>query len=177
MLRSIAITAAVLALAASPVTAEPARIAKDQGPLSAACDQFHKQTETWSSCVGRADAAMGDDELFYAGYWLAKSGRYNAALTYLSLTRVKSDRVLTYMGYAMRKSGDIDAGLNLYAQALAINPDYVVARAYLGEAHLTRNEPDKAKAELAEIEKRCGASCAAYADLAQHIAAYAAAKS
>ena len=91
---------------------------------------------------------MSDDELFYAGYWLAKNGRYADALTYLNLARTKDARVLTYIGFATRKQGDVDAALPLYAAALAKDPNFVVARAYLGEAYLTKNEPARAKAEL-----------------------------
>ncbi len=94
---------------------------------------------------------MSDDELFYAGYWLAKNGRYADALTYLNLARTKDARVLTYIGFATRKQGDVEAALPLYAAALAKDPNFVVARAYLGEAYLTKNEPARAKAELAEI--------------------------
>jgi tetratricopeptide (TPR) repeat protein len=115
---------------------------------------------------------MPDAELFYAGYWLAKTGHYAEALAYLELTRRKDERVLTYIGFATRKLGDVEAALPLYTRALEINPDYVVARAYLGDAYLTKGEPAKAKAELLEIERRCGKTCAPYADLASHIASY-----
>jgi tetratricopeptide (TPR) repeat protein len=119
---------------------------------------------------------MSDDELFYAGYWLAKSGRYAEALTFLNLSRTRDARVLTYIGFATRKQGDVGKALPLYTEALAKDPNFVVARAYLGEAYLTRNEPARAKAELAEIAARCGTTCPAYVDLAHHIAAYVSAK-
>lgn len=112
---------------------------------------------------------MADDELFYAGYWLAKNGRYEDALGYLTLARDKDERVLTYIGFATRKLGRVDEALPLYRAALQRNPDYSVARAYLGEAFLTRGEPDLARAELAEIAKRCGAGCPSYVDLDGHI--------
>jgi tetratricopeptide (TPR) repeat protein len=173
---------ALLALAfAWPLAAEPAAtagigIAKDVGPANSACDAYAKDTEGWRACVGEVRAEMPDKELFYAGYWLAKTGHFQEALAYLTRARNKDERVLTYIGFAKRKLGDVDGALPYYAQALAKNPDYSVARAYLGEAFLTRREPEKAKAELAEIEKRCGRSCAEYADLAQHIAHYEAAR-
>ncbi|MDX2307762.1 MAG: tetratricopeptide repeat protein [Hyphomicrobium sp.] len=113
-----------------------------------------------------------DDELFHAGYWLAKTGRYQEARAILERVRVKDERVLTYIGFATRKLGDVAAALPLYDAALAINPNYTVARAYLGEAYLTRGEPDRARAELAEIAARTGATSAPYLDLARHIADY-----
>jgi predicted Zn-dependent protease len=66
----------------------------------------------------------------------------------------------------------VEAALPMYAKALALNPNYSVARAYLGEAFLTKGQPEKAKAELAEIARRCGTTCAEYADLSGHIAHY-----
>ncbi len=144
-------------------------------PASAACDGLDKSTAAWKTCVGAASAAMSDTELFYAGYWLAKSGAYAEALRYLKLAKSPDARVLTYIGFATRKLGDVEAALPLYARALDLNPNYSVARAYLGEAYLTKNEPEKARGELAEIEARCGRTCAEYADLAGHIARYEAA--
>lgn len=164
-------SAASVALLASPAAAG-GRISKDTGPASALCDAHAKGTAAWSSCIGAARADMSDEELFYAGYWLAKSGDYEKALGYLNLAGKKDERVLTYIGFATRKLGHVEEALPLYRKALEVNPGYVVARAYLGEAFLTKGEPDKARAELAEIAERCGAGCAAYVDLAGHIADY-----
>lgn len=163
---------AALFLAATPLLADGRTVSKDQGPASAACDGLAKGTAAWSACVGQASVAMADEELFYAGYWLAKNGAYEQALGYLTLARHKDERVLTYIGYATRKLGRVDEALPLYRQALSVNPDYVVARAYMGEAFLTKGEPDKARAELAEIARRCGTACPAYVDLDGHIQAY-----
>jgi tetratricopeptide (TPR) repeat protein len=172
--KRISATTGALAMTVSSASfaAEPAQISKDVGPPSALCDEIAKGSAAWTACVGTASAAMPDRELFYAGYWLAKNGQYREALGYLNLARVKDERVLTYIGFATRKLGDVDAALPLYAKALALNPNYSVARAYLGEAFLTKGEPDKAKAELAEIGDRCGTTCAEYADLSGHIARY-----
>ena len=164
--------ALLIALALSGLPFVPsAKAFKDQGP-SGACDKFEKSSTAWTVCVGVAKAGMPDDELFYAGYWLARTGRYEEALGYLSQAKTKSERVLTYIGFATRKLGNVEGALPFYNEALAINPNYSVARAYLGEAYLTKGEPLKAKAELAEIERRCGTACAEYADLAGHIARY-----
>ncbi len=154
------------------VVAAGASQAKDIGPRSPACDKASQGSPAWRDCVGRAAGDASDAELFYAGYWLAKSGDYAAALEYLRRAQAPDARILTYIGFATRKLGDTDGALGYYARALAMNPDYNVARAYLGEAFLTKGEPAKAKAELAEIEKRCGTACAEYAELAEHIARY-----
>jgi tetratricopeptide (TPR) repeat protein len=172
-----AFIAAVLAFSlASNAFADGQVFSKDTGPANAGCDGQARGSAGWLACVGTARASMSDDELFYAGYWLAKNGRYPEALTYLNLSRTKNARVLTYIGFATRKQGDVDAALPLYAAALAKDPNFVVARAYLGEAYLTKNEPARAKAELAEIASRCGTTCPPYIDLDRHIAAYESAK-
>jgi tetratricopeptide (TPR) repeat protein len=161
--------AVILATAAA---ADGRAFSKDVGPANAGCDVQSKGSPAWQACVGAARADMSDDELFYAGYWLAKNGRYTEALTYLNLSRTRDARVLTYVGFATRKLGDVDKALPFYAAALAQDPNFVVARAYLGEAYLTKKEPDRAKAELAQIATRCGTTCPAYIDLDRHIAAY-----
>ncbi len=162
-------------LATSPLLAD-GRISKDTGPTSAACDAHAKGSATWTACVGQAKTAMADEQLFYAGYWLAKNGQFEKALGYLTLAANKDERVLTYIGYATRKLGHVEEALPYYRQALDLNPNYVVARAYMGEAFLTKGEADKARGELAEIEHRCGATCPAFVDLKNHIQDYERAK-
>ena len=169
------VAAGLAMVAGSPLMAE-GRISKDTGPANAACDAHAKGSAAWTACVGAASAKMANEELFYAGYWLAKNGQYETALGYLTLAQKKDERVLTYIGYATRKLGHVDAALPLYRKALEVNPDYVVARAYLGEAFLTKDAPDMARAELQEIAARCGTACPAYVDLDGHISDYEAAK-
>jgi tetratricopeptide (TPR) repeat protein len=80
-------------------------------------------------------------------------------------------RVLNYLGYSHRKSGRIGVGLGYYQEALRIDPDYVLAREYLGEAYLTLGDVAAARNQLAEIEKRCGKGCREYSQLAEQLAA------
>lgn len=169
-----AVTAVVLSAAVAPPLAAEQQVWKDTGPAGL-CDVHGKDSVAWRTCVGAAKAGMPDTELFYAGYWLARSGKYEAALGYLTLANNKDERVLTYIGFATRKLGNVEGAFAFYDRALALNPNYAVARAYLGEAFLSQAEPAKAKAELAEIESRCGKSCAEYAYLANGIARYEAA--
>jgi len=176
-LRTAAICIAAMALSL-PLRAETAAVpgsptfSKDSGPVNATCDGFDKALPAWADCVREMAGSMPQDEAFYAGYWLAKTGRYQEALQFLQGASQNDERVLTYIGFATRKLGDVDGALPYYGRALALNPGYSVARAYLGEAYLSKGAPAKAKGELAEIERRCGRSCAEYADLAHHIAAY-----
>jgi Tfp pilus assembly protein PilF len=157
-------------------TGERAMAWKDQGPASAMCDQYDKASPAWRACATTAGARMSDAELFYAGYWLARNGKYAEALGYLRQASGEDVRVLTYIGFATRKLGDVDAAMGFYNRALQLNPDYSVARAYMGEGFLAKGDLNAARGQLAEIAQRCGATCAEYGDLAQHIAAYEAGK-
>lgn len=152
--------------------AGPRPLSKDSGPANAACDTLEKGSADWTACVGKASAALKGDEAFYAGYWLAKSGKYAEALSYLSAAPQSDPRVLTYIGFVTRKLGDVDGAFAYYDKALALDPNYAVARAYLGEAYLSCDDPEKAEAQLQEIALRCGQSCAEYSDLAVQLAGY-----
>lgn len=165
------LAAALCCAFAAPAAAGPVTLAKDQGPVSA-CDSHDKGSVAWNTCIAQAKAGTSSADLFYAGYWLARTGKYEEALGYLSLADASDPRVVTYIGFATRKLGHVDAALPYYQRALQLNPNYSVARAYMGEAFLQKHEPEKAKAELAEIATRCGTGCAEYQDLAQHIDAY-----
>jgi tetratricopeptide (TPR) repeat protein len=110
------------------------------------------------------------EEIYYAGYWLAKTGQYADAVFMLNKAAVKDERILTYIGFATRKLGDHDAAMPYYARALEMNPNYTIARAYLGEAHLAKGDVAKAKQELGEIAVRCGTTCEEHAELAAEIA-------
>lgn len=150
----------------------PAFAFKDTGPESASCDAHEKASPAWTACVGAASEARADAELFYAGYWLARTGRYEEALQYLARAKAQDERVLTYIGFATRKLGRTDEALGYYRKALDINPGYSVARAYMGEGFLAKDERAKAAEQLDEIARRSGRASAEYGDLAQHIATY-----
>lgn len=57
------------------------------------------------------------------------------------------------VGYCSRKLGKLDASLAAYARCLRLKPDYVAAREYLGEAHLEMGNLEKAKEQLAHLER------------------------
>jgi len=114
-----------------------------------------------------------DDAVYATAYWLAKSGKYADALSVLKQARNASDpRILNYTGFATRKLGDVDAALGYYTRALELNPNYTVARAYMGEAFLQKGDVARAKEQLSEIERRCGVACSEHAELAGEIAKF-----
>lgn len=166
---------ALLALSLSAAGAGPAlSVGTDSGGGSGAqqCSKYPKGSKDWKTCMGqwwRQDA----EDAYALGYWLAKTGEYREALDVLSAAADPSDpRVLTMTGFVLRKLGDMDKALGFYSRALAANPDLTTARQYLGEAYLDRREPAKAREQLAEIGKRCGAGCEEYLALAGAIAGF-----
>lgn len=56
------------------------------------------------------------------------------------------------VGYASRKLGEYDRAFAAYGKCLSIKPDYAPAREYLGEAWLEKNDPSKAREQLAVLE-------------------------
>ena len=172
---SLVLTALAGLAVAVPVVVTPAMAQKGEpsspSPGANTCEKFKKGTDAWKKCT-RTSLLEGsnDEQLFYAGYWLARTGQYGEALTYLNRAEVRDERILTYIGFATRKLGDHTAALDFYARALAMNPDYTVARAYLGEAYLEQGETAKARAQLAEIARRCGTACVEYRELDAEIA-------
>ena len=134
------------------------------------CDKYQTGSQSWKKCKGKKeipDNPGTDDEIYHAGYWLAKEGRYGDAIEMLQRAENKNDpRILNYLGFAHRKLGMVDKGLSYYRRALAIKPDYVLAREYMGEAFLQIGDVASAKEQLGEIEKRCGTTCPSYVELA-----------
>jgi tetratricopeptide (TPR) repeat protein len=157
-----------LAISAGQAAAQ----SKDSPPPAPKCDRFKKGSADWKKCTGSARDDLSDEQLYYAGYWLARTEQYQDALAYLSRAKVQNERVLTYIGFATRKLGDHDAAMTYYDRALALNANYTVARAYLGEAFLARGDVVAAQRQLTEIEDRCGKACPEYAELAGAIAQY-----
>jgi tetratricopeptide (TPR) repeat protein len=114
-------------------------------------------------CVEQKSGSLSDEDLARAGRQLAMDGHYQEAIKVLELAANENDpAVLTYLGYSHRKLGNIDLGISLYKKALAIDPDNVDTREYLGEGYVSKGEFDLAWLELVEIEKRCGKTCVEY---------------
>ena len=158
--------AALLLFAASPAFA-----AGEETPATATtCKTGEVWDKVKSKCVKAASGVLPDGELYEQGRQLAKNGSYDDAIAVLSLVKDQRDpRVLNYLGYSNRKAGRIDVGIAYYQQALAIDPDFVLVREYLGEGYVAAGRIDLARFQLAEIGKRCGTACEEYAELAEAI--------
>lgn len=109
------------------------------------------------SCM-TPDASTNDDsarlndvrELAYAGY-------YQAALDVLdTLGNRQTPLALTYYGFAHRKAGDVDKAMTYYNAALAVDPDNILARSYMGQGHVASGDVVLAQVQLTEIRMRGG---------------------
>ena len=134
-----------------------------------------KKGEVWDKkkdkCVKAVSGILPDGDLYEQGRALAKSGEYDWALMVLATVSNQNDPgVLNYTGYSHRKAGRYDIGFSYYKKALAIDPDFVLAREYLGEGYVATGRIDLAMVQLAEIGKRCGMTCEEYQELAENIA-------
>jgi tetratricopeptide (TPR) repeat protein len=122
-------------------------------------------------CVPVASGILPDGDLYEQGRQLAKAGEYEWALQVLAAIENQNDpRVLNYTGYSNRKAGRLEIGITYYRKALAIDPNFVLAREYLGEGYVAAGRIDLAKLELNEIKNRAGTGSEEYQDLSRAIA-------
>jgi tetratricopeptide (TPR) repeat protein len=114
-------------------------------------------------CVKLKADAVPDIDLYQNARMLADEGEYEWSLDHLRLISNQNDaEVLNYTGYANRKAGRLETGIAYYHKALSVNPDYVQAREYLGEAYVLAGRIDLAQVQLKEIAVRCGPECETY---------------
>ena len=130
-----------------------------------------KKVGNVKKCVKVETGILPDEDLYQQGRVLAKAGEYEWALQVLAAIENQNDpRVLNYTGYSNRKAGRLEIGITYYRKALAIDPNFVLAREYLGEGYVAAGRVDLAQVELGEIKARAGASSTEYRDLAKAIA-------
>jgi tetratricopeptide (TPR) repeat protein len=135
-----------------------------------------KSGEVWNKktkkCVKAQSGILPDEELYQQGRALAKEARYDWAIEVLSTIQDQQDpRVLNYLGYSNRKAGRLDIGITYYSKALAIDPNFNLAREYLGEGYLAAGRVDLAMNQLSQIARSCGTGCEEYRELNAAISA------
>ena len=175
MMHSRSMTFLALPFVALPLLLVPAYGAGDGsgGKTVTQCKKGEVWDKKQKKCVPPQQGQIDDESIYEAGRDLAMDGRYAEAINVLSLATNKADpRILNYLGFSHRKDGRVLVGLGYYQEALKVDPDYVLVREYLGEAHLQLGDLAAAQEQLREIEKRCGTTCEEYADLAEDIARF-----
>lgn len=144
--------------------------APDTTKTTTECKKGEVWDEKTKACIKADGASIDDDQRFEAARELAYVGRPQEALDMLALmTEGETDRVMTYRGFALRKAGFVEEGIQAYEQALAANPDNILARSYYGQLFVEMAEPQLAMAQLTEIRARGGAGTWAEASLASAI--------
>ncbi len=126
-------------------------------PTTTECPEGQVFDTDQNECVVIQDSQLDDDTLYRAARELAYADRLDDAVAVLALMSDQGDsRVLTYMGYTHRRMGRVQEGMDYYAAALTADPDNLLARAYLGMAHVLGDDPAAAWVQLAEIQTRGG---------------------
>lgn len=129
-----------------------------------------KKVGNVKKCVKVESGILPDEDLYQQGRVLAKAGEYEWALQVLAAIENQNDpRVLNYTGYSNRKAGRLEIGITYYRKALAIDPNFVLAREYLGEGYVAAGRIDLARIELGEIKARAGSNSEEYKDLSKAI--------
>ncbi|MCK6449824.1 MAG: tetratricopeptide repeat protein [Alphaproteobacteria bacterium] len=149
-------------------------LAADSGDERKNCPRGQRWSDRDGRCVPARAEDLIDDELLQQGRRAAREGRYEQALALLHAVKRDDDAVkMTYLGYSYRKLGQVDRGIAYYHEALVLDPDNVATREYLGEGYFASGRVDLARAELQEIERRCGTGCEEYQELHAALAAVA----
>lgn len=143
----------------------------DASPAIKHCKKGQVWNKTTHKCVKVQSGLLPDEDLYQQGRALAREGYYDWAIEVLASVENQNDpRVLNYTGYSHRKAGRLEIGITYYRKALSIDPNFNLAREYLGEGYIAAGRVDLAAFQLAEIQKSCGTGCEEYKDLSAAIA-------
>ncbi|MEM9573901.1 MAG: hypothetical protein AAF870_01585 [Pseudomonadota bacterium] len=130
------------------------------------CEEGQVYDKKAKECVDEEKSSMNDADLLDNGRALAYAERFDEAIAVLSKIEIRDAEVLNYLGYATRNAGDVEKGLSFYRAALDLDPDYTLARSYMGQALLNKGDRRGALIQLDEIEKRVGSETREYKMLA-----------
>lgn len=130
------------------------------------CEEGKVWDKEKEECIDIKTSQFNDDDIFQTARELAYADRYNDAIELLSMANNADDpRILNYLGFSHRKAGDFDKAMNYYTKAISINPDYLLARSYMGQGLWMQGENLAAIKQLHEIRNRGGESTWAYTAL------------
>jgi len=128
---------------------------------------FDAETET---CVDADKQSFNDDDRYDAVRELAYAGAYDRArMVIAAADNARDARFLNYKGFVARMEGKMDIAVMYYAAALRADPDYILARSYMGQGLVQMGDKSAAKAQLSEIAARGGAGTWAHTALANAI--------
>jgi tetratricopeptide (TPR) repeat protein len=100
-----------------------------------------------------------------------KAKDYAAALADLRdiVEDIQQADVYNLLGFTLRKTGDFKTSLTYYIKALQLEPDHKAAREYLGELYVETGNMEKAKEQLAVLNRLCPGGCEEREDLQKAI--------
>lgn len=139
-------------------------------PVKTETTQVCKDGQVWDKtikkCLDVQGSLMTDDDIYTAARELAYDGQYDNALKVLAVAANQNDpRILNYKGFANRKAGRVAEGMAFYQAALTIDPNYILARSYMGQGLIADGDIAGAQAQLTEISARGGEGTWAYISL------------
>jgi len=118
------------------------------------------------SCVNADKQSFNDDQRYDAVRELAYAGAYDRAEQVIASADEPGDpRFLNYKGFIQRKQGNFDAAMEFYTAALGIDPDYLLARSYMGQGLAASGDIEGAREQLTEIAARGGRDTWSYVAL------------
>lgn len=130
------------------------------------CKVGYVYSKKKKKCVRKRSEIIPDSDLKKQGWALAYAGNFEAAIDlFKQVSNANDPEALNGLGYSHRKLGMVNKGISFYRLALKQNPDYVLAREYLGEGFVASGRPDLAKLQLVQIGLRCGVNCKEYIKL------------
>ena len=100
---------------------------------------------------------------------LAYDGQLENAQNILRIMDQNDDRVQTYWGFTYRKMGELKLANAYYSEAIAANPDNILARSYMGQGFVVEGKTDLAIEQWREIKARGGEGTWAEASLREAI--------
>ncbi len=156
LVKPFAIASLTAAALAGPVWAAGSGSSEPK-PKTVICGSGKVYSESAGKCVVQQDSSLTDEDYFESLRSLAYAGENAAAQNLLAMmSDQNSDRVLTYWGFTHRRLGNVDEGMKYYNKALLQNPDNLLARSYMGQAHVEAGRLDLARVQLKEIRDRGG---------------------
>jgi len=165
--------AATAALIASPVFAAGSSTPEKptQSETTLECEEGQVWNVETEQCVAIDKSDLSDNSIYDNARELAYDGQYNNALKLLARAENPRDpRILTYKGYANRKAGNFSKGMSYYRAALRADPNYVLARSYMGQALIQKGANYAAKQQLDQIASIAGKDNWPYQALEQALA-------
>lgn len=152
------------------VSAQAAGSGSDTPPTSTQttteCTDGQIYDASSKSCIDADKQSFNDDQRYDAVRELAYAGAYDRAEQVIASADEPGDpRFLNYKGFIQRKQGNFEAAMEFYTAALGIDPDYLLARSYMGQGLAASGDIEGAREQLTEIAARGGRDTWSYVAL------------